>query len=233
MTSASIIAELLHLDLFMVHESCGLEPVPHGWRLRNDRDTGRLLIVDDTVATGRSMERIKELGIKRDYILSAIYVSPEQRKQVELIGRLLPIPHYLEWNLFNSVYTASLGLDIDGILCPDPDPKWTDCKYEKYIQAAPLLQRPVRSVVPLIATGRKRRYRQHTEDWLATRGIRYEQLVFPQDDWELNNPGEMKARAYGESRATIFVESDPVQAELIAARTLKRVICPAIAKVYN
>lgn len=233
MTPASMLAELLHLDLFMIHEACGLVPIPHGWRLRDGGDHGRLLIVDDTVASGASIGRLSAVSVGRDHLVAAVYVSPEQRKLVQIFGRILPLPHYLEWNLFNSVYGPNIGTDIDGILCPDPDPTWSECKYERYLQNAPMSQRPVRSVLPLIATGRKRRFRKHTEEWLAARGIRWERLVFPEDDWELKHPGEMKARAYGESRATLFVESDPNQAKLIAERTAKRVICPATAEVWN
>lgn len=233
MTPAAMLAELLHLDLFMIHESCGLQAIPHGWRLRDGGDHGRLLIVDDTVASGASLGRLATVDVGRDYLTAAVYVSPEQRGLVQLFGRILPLPHYLEWNLFNSVYAPNLGTDIDGILCPDPAPKLTDCQYERYLQNAPLIQRPLRSVIPLIATGRKRTFRKHTEEWLAARGIRYEQLVFPANDDELNNPGVMKADAYGQSRATIFVESDQQQARLIAEMTGKRVICPATSEVWN
>lgn len=234
LTPASMIAELLHLPMFIMHEDCGLQAVPHGWRLKHAaQDTGRLLVVDDTVASGQSLERLRQIQTGRECLWAGVYVNPEQAGKVQLIGQILPLPHYLEWNLFNSIYTSALATDIDGILCPDPDPAFSDCAYERYLQNAPIRQRPVKVVLPLIATGRKRTFRKHTEEWFEKHGIRYEQLVFPSDDWELKNPGELKARAYGDSRATIFVESDPDQARLIADRTQKRVICPQTAEVWN
>jgi hypothetical protein len=229
-----MIAELLHLKPFILHEETGLVPIPHGWRLKHDcGDRGRLLIVDDTVASGRSLERALAVNIPREHLVAAVYVNPEQAHRVQLVGRLLPIPHYLEWNLFNSVYTSSIASDIDGILCPDPLPGWSDCQYERYLQTAPIRQRPVRAVLPLIVTGRRRRYRVHTEQWLRRHGISYDRLVFPKDDVEWANPGLLKADEYRRSGASLFVESDPVQAHLIADITKKRVICPASNEVLN
>lgn len=230
MFAASILAEQLHLALYALNRR-GLRRLSSGFRHRTREDNGRILILDDTVASGASLKSLP--AIKRDHLLGAVYVSPERAGMVDLFHRRIAIPHYLEWNLFNSIYTPELGTDIDGILCRDPDPPWNDCKYEKFLQNAPILQRPVRDVLPLIATGRRRRYRQHTEQWLASRGIRYERLVFPATDEEHANPGVLKARAYIENRATIFVESEPEQAKLIAEISGKRVICPCVSQVWN
>jgi hypothetical protein len=234
MFAASIIAEQLHLALFSFTDQ-GWMRLKSGWRHTAAEDDGYLLIVDDTVATGASRNNLSHPG--RDYLFATIYCPPEQRTKVDLFQRLLPLPHYLEWNIFNSVYTPFLATDIDGILCSDPPArlleKQQECGYEKWLIKAPLLQRPLREVIPLIATGRSRRYRQHTESWLEVSGIRYDQLVFPQTEEEYLNPGKMKAEAYGASSATIFIESDQKQARLIAKLTGKRVICPASQEVLN
>ncbi len=231
MLPAAFIAERLHLPLYEATPA-GIRPMHHGERYRDNDAPGPMVVIDDTIASGYSLSKIiPTLG--PTHLLAVLFASPQCATRVHLFAELLPMPHYLEWNLFNSIYTADIGTDIDGILCPDPDPPYDDCKYEKFLQNAPILQRPVRDVIPLIATGRRRRYRQHTEAWLAQRGIRYERLVFPTTDEEHDNPGLMKARAYAESRATIFVESDEQQAKLIADITGKRVICPCVSQVWN
>jgi orotate phosphoribosyltransferase len=235
MFAASILAEQLHLALYSLDQAGRLIRLGSGWRHRAHRDTGRLLVIDDTVASGDSLRRLPP--IDRPHLTAAIYCAPQQRHLVDLFHRPLTLPHYLEWNIFNSHMTAGLATDIDGILCPDPPAELLaperECAYEKWIATAPTWQRPSRPL-PLIATGRRRRYRRHTEDWLAARGITYQTLRFPETEAEHEHPGRMKAEAYAaDPTATLFVESDPAQAALIASITGKRVICPATATVHN
>jgi hypothetical protein len=49
----------------------------------------------------------------------------------------------------------------------------------------------------------------------------------------VGHPVSIKARAYAESDAKLFVESCPVQAREIAEHTGKRVICATTAEVWN
>lgn len=231
MLPAAFIAERLHLPLYEATQE-GIRPMQHGERYRDREASGPIVVVDDTIASGYSLSKIiPTLG--PNHLLAVLYASPQCATRVHLFAELLPIPHYLEWNLFNSVYTRDLATDIDGILCPDPDPTWSDCKYERYIQNVGALQRPVKARLPLIATGRRRQYRKHTEQWLAERGIEYDELVFPANDEEWAHPGVLKANAFARSRANIFVESCPAQSRIIAERTGKRVICPPSGEVFN
>lgn len=231
MMPAGMIAERLHLPLYEAVAD-GLRELGHGGRFRPAERAGITLVVDDTVASGYSLARTKS-ALSAPHITAVLFCSPQCRERVNWYAEVLPLPHYLEWNLFNSIHSPTLATDIDGVLCPDPPPGLNDCAYEHWLQNAPTLQRPVRDVLPLIATGRRRLYRRHTERWLAERGIRCERLVFPGTEIEWANPGLLKADAYAASSATVFVESDPAQARLIAERTGKRVICPAAEEVLN
>jgi hypothetical protein len=236
MFAAGILAERFHVPLWSISQQTGPIDLGHGVRLDKVEEEGLTVVVDDTVAAGYSFAQLKPLLLPNS-LFYCLYCSPECRNLVTGFAELLSLPHYLEWNIFNSVHTPSLATDIDGILCPDPPESFLDkeqeCPYEKWLIRAPILQRPLRDTIPLIATGRRRRYRRQTESWLETCGICYDQLVFPQTEEEYLNPGKMKAEAYGKSPATIFIESNQKQARLIARLTGKRVICPASQEVLN
>jgi hypothetical protein len=230
--AAGVLAERLHVPLWSISPATGPLDLGHGARLQSVATDGVTLVVDDTAASGYSLSQLEPV-LPADSVFACLYCAPQCRQRVRLFAELLPLPHYLEWNLFNSVHTATLATDIDGVLCPDPPEGLSECQYERWLQNAPLWQRPLRDTLPVIATGRRRRYRKHTEQWLAERGIRYQLLVVPESEIDWLHPAEMKADAYAASSATVFVESDPQQARAIANRSKKRVICPATKEVFN
>lgn len=230
MFAASMIAEQMHLALYSLCDE-NLVRLSSGFRHKDYIDDGTLLVVDDTVASGHSIQTLPD--IDRQHLLAAIYVTPERAHLVDLFYKKLSSPHYLEWNIFNSIYTKNLATDIDGILCSEVPNGLSQCAYERWVQHAPILQRPVYKTIPLIATGRKRMYRKHTEEWLDKYGIKYDKLVFPKNDEEHKYPAVVKGNSYKESPATIFMESCPIQAKTIAEISGKRVICPKTSEVHN
>jgi hypothetical protein len=237
MFTASIIAEYLHLALCAFSQDGQLVRLLSGARHRKHIDDGLLLVIDDTVATGMSMRQLP--SIDRQHITAALYCSPEHTDLVDLHYRKLSLPHYLEWNLFNSCHAGTIATDFDGVLCEEPpcDDQKAECKYERWLQSAPVRQRPRRSALKLIATGRTRRYRRHTELWLERWGIQYDALVMwegqPESRWIDDGCAKMKADAYANSEATLFVESNVREAAVIAQRSGKRVICTTNGRVLN
>lgn len=230
MFAGAIIAEQLHLALYSFAAG-ELVRLDSGYRHRARPDDGQLLVIDDTVASGRSLSELPH--IERPHLTAVMYCAPEHTHRVDLYFRVLRLPHYLEWNLFNSIYTSALGTDIDGILCPDPPMRFDACGYDEWLRSAPLRQRPLFGRLPLVATGRRGCYREHTETWLARSGIQYDRLVMAETKHEWRHPADLKAGAYLESTATVFVESCPEQARRIATLAGKRVICPQTAEVWN
>lgn len=228
MFAAGLLAELLHLSLHAIHPHAGLQPLASGWR-HSEPDDGLLVVVDDTIATGKSFRRLPP--VDREHLRAVVYASPQGIRHVDIWERILPTPHYLEWNLFNSVYSPHLATDFDGVLCADPPPGVTDgsCEYERWLQEAPIRQRPRRVPIPLIATARLRQYRRITEIWLARHGITCDHLVMwdgdPAARWTDHGAAKMKAAAYAASTARLFVESDQAQAQRIHELTGKTVIC--------
>lgn len=244
-SSALQLSELLHLHPFAVSLECRLTPLSHGFRFKGSRaDDGDLLIVDDTVASGTSMMRLK-MGADRIAGRSRVwyavtYASSEAAHLVDLHAERLELPHYLEWNFFNSVHSPKTALDFDGILCRDCRPEEDDDgpAYLNFLATAEPLYLPRRCPVPLIVTARLEKYRRETEAWLAKWGVRCERLVMGtwptiEERRQKYSAAEHKGRTFAESDAAIFVESCPSQARAIFERTGKTVICPATKEVHT
>lgn len=243
LSSAMQIAELLHLHPFAVSLRGDLQSLPHGARFEQRRpDTGLLVVVDDTVASGQSLEVLRRHAdrLVRPAIYAVTYASPQAAHLVDLYAESLSLPHYLEWNFFNSVYLPSTALDLDGVLCRDCRPEEDDDgpAYARFLATAEPLYLPRRDPVPLIVTARLEKYRPETEAWLARWGVRYQRLVMgpwttlSQRRKEYSAAG-YKGRVFAASGLSIFVESCPIQSREIAAVLPGRtVICPATGEVY-
>lgn len=227
LTPAMMIAERLHLFPYVIHEEMGLQPLPYGWRMRMGRvDDGMLLVVDDTLASGAAMQRIKEVASQREHLKAVVYLNPQHRRAVNLFGSYLFLPHYLEWNFFNSIHSAALATDLDGILADEERPDH------------PVKYLPKRHPLKLIVTGREECHREETEQWLRHNGIVWERLeMWPYDSdsrWVNGACAKWKGEIYLQaSECKIFTESCPHQAKIIAAVSKKRVICPATAEIWG
>lgn len=231
MAPAAMLAELLHVPLYEFSRNHGLRRISHGYRFdRSKVRDGRLLILDDSICSGRTLNRARQRAPDRPHLFAALYVKPDKTHLVEYYSRALPLPHLFEWNMFNSLFTPSLAFDFDGIFCHDGAGEST------LGQAKPLyLAR--RSELSLIVTWRMEHQRDETLAWMARWGIRAKKLIMAPYRTarrrDRHNPAEYKARHYGESPLRLFVESDPLQAEHIAAISRKPVLCPATGRIYR
>lgn len=234
MIPAAILATMLQLPLYTLRDG-DIELVGHGSRGRNlgfaGADNGPLLVVDDTVYGGDAMRSARAALKSRNVKFAAVYVRPEMSKVVDFYGRTLPNPHLLEWNLFNngpfvgrasdSALRGGVALDFDGIICHD----FTGDPYRL----------PRSLPVKLIITNRLEKDRAATEAWLHKWGVRCDKMIMqPVDDPSRRLPtSEHKAKHFKESRCSLFIESDPVEAELIFKHSGKPVVCPAIETVFQ
>jgi uncharacterized HAD superfamily protein len=120
-----------------------------------------------------------------------------------------------------------MDCEIDGVLCVKRPEKVRDntCKYERWVQsAAPLM---ADTEVHWIITGRIRKYKKHTEEWLAKHGIRYERLVMwtgePESRWRMGALAKWKAEQFAASECDVFHEADAGHATIIRQLSGKRV----------
>jgi hypoxanthine phosphoribosyltransferase len=247
---AARIADAYHAALWSL-DAAG-EPVQLGAGYRyNSTPAGRrpadragvVVLVDDTVAGGAAMKKaapiVRRAFGQAEIVTASVYAMPRSAGAVDLYAVELPAPHFLAWNFWNSAQAETAAVDFDGVLCEDIAPEDDDdgARYRLALSRAVPRSRMLRAPILLIATARLEKYRGLTEEWLARHGMEARRLVM--GPWataaERTGAGviELKAKAYAESSATIYVESDPAQAAAIAERTGRRVLCPAAGRVFG
>ena len=241
----SLAAYQLHVPLLTVSRQRGVTDPGHGRRLEGPRpDPRHVLLIDDTVAGGNEMRHnfpvVRAAYPDARITRAAVYAHPRAADVVDLFAAYYPGEHYLEWNWANAGHGAWTAYDMDGLICDDcPVPDDDDGpRYARFLRETRPLCLPRRATIPLIVTGRHRKYRDATRAWLDRHGVRAERIemrdwaVDPSRAWHEQH-GEFKAAHYGPSGCGYFAESCPLQAEVIHRLTGKPVICPALGKVLG
>jgi hypothetical protein len=159
---------------------------------------------------------------------AVVYAHPRAVGSLDLYWASYDGAHFLEWNWCNAGHGVLCAYDFDGILCMDSEPG------AFAVAEIPPLYLPRREAIPLIVTGRPESLRAETEDWLRRHGVSAARMVMRPETVgvSMREIGEWKAGVYRASDTLLFAESDPVQAEIIHARTGKAVLCPALGRVF-
>jgi uncharacterized HAD superfamily protein/hypoxanthine phosphoribosyltransferase len=199
------------------------------------KDFKKILIVDDSIASGAAMkscrESLKELSSDFSISYCAIYVIPGKEKSVDYYFEVVPLPRYFQWNILNHTTLEKACFDIDGVLCVDPSTEQNDdgVKYTDFVlNAAPLFIPG--SKIGTIVTSRLEKYRKETESWLSANNVKYNELVMldlpdMSARQKANSHAEHKARTYKSKPYVLFVESDMSQALEINRISKKPVLC--------
>jgi uncharacterized HAD superfamily protein/hypoxanthine phosphoribosyltransferase len=202
--------------------------------MQNLDNPRRILIVDDSIASGASMRivraRVADAMPDKLVTYAAIYGTKPAHEDTDIVFETVPSPRIFQWNLMRHKRLADACFDIDGILCHDPSHEENDDgdKYERFLLTARPLLRAGVSIKHLV-TSRLEKYRPQTERWLAENGVQYEKL------WMLDLPSaaerrrqgahaSFKASVYVETGAGLFVESEDQQAQEIAELSGKPVL---------
>jgi orotate phosphoribosyltransferase len=195
----------------------------------------RVLVVDDSVWGGTTMKEVRarvdaaDLPYRVEY--AAVYMLPGAEPYVDHFAEYLDLPRLFEWNILHTRRLDRFCMDIDGVLCRDPEPRANDDGplYRSFLCDAEPIYLPSKPVGWLV-TSRLEKYRAETEEWLARHGVQYNELVM------LDLPdkaarrgaklhGTFKAEVYIRTGAALFYESSLSQAVLIANTSLKPVLC--------
>ena len=195
----------------------------------------KILIVDDSIASGSAMikakELIKEVGNDFEISFCAIYVIPGKEKMVDYHFEVVPLPRYFQWNIMNHSVLEKSCFDIDGVLCVDPTHEENDDGpiYTNFILNAEPLYIP-KSKIGTIVTSRLEKYRKETETWLEKHGVKYNKLVMldlpdMKARQKANNHAQFKASEYQKNEYALFFESSLHQALEINNITKKPVFC--------
>lgn len=208
----------------------------------------KVLVIDDTVNTGRSIKRarksLEHLGDRYDIIYGCVYARGRFAKEyadlwLEDIFSEKERWYLYEWNMLhhNENKTSRMMWDIDGLMCLEPPSEKNTGDYEAYIRHAVPMVLPT-ATVGAVVTYRLEKYREQTEEWLQSNGVTFRELVmFDAPDRlsrrAMSSPGKYKAAVYKAARwALLFVESDPHQAEMIHDITGKPVYCYEDGRMY-
>jgi len=201
----------------------------------NLKDFKKILVVDDSVASGSALkeckESLKELEQQFDIKYCAIYVVPGKEKVVDYYFEVVPLPRYFQWNILNHTTLEKACFDIDGVLCADPAPEQNDDGpiYTDFILNAPPLFIPGAKIGALV-TSRLEKYRKETEIWLRNNHVKYNELVMldlpnMEARQKANSHASHKANTYSSKPYVLFVESDLGQAREINRLSKKPVLC--------
>jgi uncharacterized HAD superfamily protein/hypoxanthine phosphoribosyltransferase len=199
------------------------------------KDFRKILVVDDSIASGAAMEKCKESfkDLSSDFSISycAVYVIPGKEKMVDYYFEVVPLPRYFQWNILNHTTLEKACFDIDGVLCVDPAADQNDdgAKYIDFILNAPPLFIPG-SKIGTIVTSRLEKYRKETETWLRNNNVKYNDLVMLDlpdmaARQKANSHAVHKAGTYMSKPYVLFVESDLSQAVEINRIAKKPVLC--------
>lgn len=194
-----------------------------------------ILIVDDSVFSGGTMQRIRErveaAKLPHRVRYAAVYVKPGHTDAVDFHCEVLHAPRVFEWNVLHSHPLTNACLDMDGVLCHDPVPEENDDgeRYLNFLRAVRPLLRPT-AKIGWIVTSRLEKYRAETEAWLHRHGVEYGELVML--DYadgatrrRFNTHSAFKADVFRNTGAELFIESSVRQAYEIANLAEKDVLC--------
>lgn len=216
-----------------------------GKRIINNIDEcKKILVVEDSVATGNSIAACKEklecLRNRFEFIFLAAYVVPEKKGCVDICLQEMELPRLFEWNMFHhpSIIPKTC-FDIDGVLCEDPTAVENDdgIQYKNFLLNAKAKLIPT-SRIGYIVTSRLEKYRAETEKWLQDNNVCYDKLIMlnatAEERAAQNMHASFKARIYKELKGSVlFIESEDCQAVEISNLSGKPVYCVKTNHFYD
>jgi adenine/guanine phosphoribosyltransferase-like PRPP-binding protein len=215
-------------------------------RLHDPRTRLRALVVDDSINTGRSLRRTKELLAQSmvasasdvTFTFLAVFAGTHDSGEADLSFETVPGPRLFEWNLMHHTMLGDCLVDLDGVLCPDgPGENSNDGgAYERHIAATPPKILPTFRIGAVV-TSRLERYRALTAAWLAKHGIDYDELIMldlesAEQRRAMQIHSRYKADVYEALGGLLFVESDHGQAFDINKRTGRPTFCVDAGAFY-
>ena len=195
----------------------------------------KVLVIDDSINGGTAMQnardRIAEAAIEDIVLFAAVYGSKPNHPEADLVMETVAQPRMFQWNFMHHKFLRQSCIDIDGVLCHDPSKEENDDGpiYARFLEQARPLYRFTRPLGTLV-TSRLEKYREPTEAWLKSQGVRYETLRMldlpsKKERQRLGIHGAFKAEVYRESDASLFIESENAQAFKIAEISGKPTLC--------
>ena len=247
---------LLAANIIALRLNCHLTDVEHftqGEYLASGRrcpsapdldDMENILVVDDSVRTGETIEEVKavidaEVGLSEKIRFGAVYVSDDGKSKVDTYAVELVSPRVFEWNMMHHPKLTEWCVDIDGVLCRDPLALEND-DGARYVEFLTEVRPRVVPSYPIghLVTSRLEIYRAVTEQWLADHSIEYSHLhMMDYPDMKTRRArgdyASYKASIYDATGAPLFIESNPDQARRICEIVKRPVFCTDTTQLYR
>lgn len=203
----------------------------------------KVLIVDDSITTGKSINKVKSRIINIDkkinVIFLCIYATKKTKNLVDMCFELVPNPRVFEWNVLHHELINNFCFDIDGVLCPDPENHENDdaLKYLNFLKNVRKNFYPSYEI-GWIVSSRLEKYRTITEQWLKNNNIKYKNLILldlpsAKERRRLKIHASFKANVYKNNLSILFIESEKDQAAEIARISGKDVLCFENMTIYK
>lgn len=210
--------------------------------LRLPQQARKILLVDDSIASGGSMREARDKVSKvfaGEVVTMVAFAQRNNAEAVDIFLETVEQPRVFEWNIMHHALITHSCLDIDGVLCVDPTRSQNDDgeNYLEFLEHAQPLFIPSIEVKHLV-TSRLEKYRAETEAWLERHGVRYQQLHMldlpsAAERRRLDMHKQFKADIYrGDPHAVLFIENEERQAWEIMRLTGKPVFCLETNEMY-
>jgi uncharacterized HAD superfamily protein len=233
---ANLISLYLNLPLSDVDRIIKNQIISNGKRKINSfKKINKILLVDDSIQTGRSMKKsydlIKLNNADLEILTLTAYLKPLSPYKADIALEYCSRPRYFEWNLMHRNILEKSCCDLDGVLTRDPTKKENDGskKYKEFLNKSEPLFVPTYKIKTIV-TCRLEKYRKMTEDWLEKNRIKYDELIMMNYNTNrerkmANNYSKFKANVYKAHKYKLFIESSLKQSKEIAYYSNKIVYC--------
>lgn len=247
--AANMLSLILNLPVADLEGFCAGRILASGKTRRTDNlqrdisDMKRVVVIDDSIFMGSAMQearrKVAEAGHDAEIIFVAVYGNSTNHPDADIVLEAVPQPRAFQWNIMHHGILEHACLDIDGVLCVDPNDDENDdgTRYLDFLENGHPLSIPTRPVGALV-TSRLEKYRPQTEAWMRKWGVEYRELhMLDLPDMatrrRLGAHGSFKAEVYAKSDAILFIESNHEQAIEIATKSGKPALCMCCAQLME
>lgn len=197
-------------------------------------DAKKILLVDDSVMTGRSMRAaLEEIQDRtpRQVTRLAVYIERDSIKFVDVYLEIVPGPRVFQWNIFHHPILNDSCVELDGVLCLEPgrEDVRDESRYRDFLMKAKPLVLPTYKLHTVV-THRGEKYRELTLRWLAEHNIEHGHLMMSDASSMSKKEGNedyalRQADHYRDSMTRLFISNDESIARKVAEGSGKPVLC--------